>query len=529
MTEEAQDQPAVEIVGHFSRALSLHSDEAMVPSHPLELPEVLGHVAQYLPKQSFLTCVFVSKAWHQVFVPLIWKYILLDDDNPVPPTALQDHSHLVKSLVINTTLTPELVSLRCPNLTSLSLRASLGSLDVTDFVVEHRLLTSLKLVKLTSSTYSSQFWKRLSRLEHLRDVSLSEVEMDDDDEVLDHFWQLCSQLERLEVRGLRIAQQQEQQESQEPQERYEPLEQLERQQEQHTNLGAWQFPRLKDFNFWTSNDNEALFFLELAQRCPNLTLFDWIDDERVGESSTSHFAHLVATGTWPHLHSLYLAAVDFTMDKLSQIIGGMQKIEDLGISCELLHPIFLDRIHPHFATLRSLDLVSGDRSISCVTQEILASCPSLEHISVRRMNATDIIAGKPWVCLRLRVLHASVCFKSSTLHEHQPLVLDRLATLTRLQELYMHGVRESGHTTGALDLRLEYGLAKLASLQSLYAITFRYSKQWMSDLEIDWMLEHWKCLSYVRGALHVDDAEIDKRLKEKLRGHGVRIDGISGK
>jgi hypothetical protein len=39
--------------------------------------------------------------------------------------------------------------------------------------------------------------------------------------------------------------------------------------------------------------------------------------------------------------------------------------------------------------------------------------------------------------------------------------------------------------------------------------------------EIDWMIEHWRCLVRIYGKLNVVEPEVEKALGERLRQHDI--------
>jgi len=53
----------------------------MLPLHPLETPEIVLHIASFVPERSLLVCVRVSKFWYRAFIPFVWKCIELDNSD----------------------------------------------------------------------------------------------------------------------------------------------------------------------------------------------------------------------------------------------------------------------------------------------------------------------------------------------------------------------------------------------------------------------------------------------------------------
>jgi len=90
----------------------------MLSPRPIEIPEILLHVAHYVPKGILLVCARVSKAWHRVFIPLIWKDIKIHRIGRNPLEAIHSHSHFVKALEFDCPFEQKHLSLNCQNLTS---------------------------------------------------------------------------------------------------------------------------------------------------------------------------------------------------------------------------------------------------------------------------------------------------------------------------------------------------------------------------------------------------------------------------
>jgi hypothetical protein len=234
------------------------------------------------------------------------------------------------------------------------------------------------------------------------------------------------------------------------------------------------------------------------------------------------FAQLVAKKTWPDLDSLCLVAHTVTDDALSKILGGMQRIISIEIhhSPALLSLSSIDLLRAHFSKLKVLRYLrwSNNTGMFPMAQEILSSCPLLEEFTSTLIDATLVAKGKPWVCLRLKSLNLSFGFEPSTISRIQPLVLDQLSRLTRLRELRLWGEKSITVMTDSwkpMDLRLESGLGKLSTLRALEIIVWAATDQRMGEQEIDWMVEHWKCLNIVNGNL-------EKGLKVRLQKIGIR-------
>ncbi|KAF9355499.1 hypothetical protein BGX34_010435 [Mortierella sp. NVP85] len=478
----------------------------MSSSHPLDLPEILSTVALHLPDRwSLLACACVSKSWHQVFNAHVWRSIQIDKERPDLPKAIHSYSHLVRNLILDRTPAEEHVALRCPNLASLYVRCVPKAPDVTEFVTDHRFLIRLRLEGYSFSPLPT-FWAKLLQLRHLKDLMLSDMALGIDH--VDTFWDLCAQLERLEIRKFRIS--------------------------SEGDLKSRTFPYLTELSMWHFTQRDVPLILGFARRCPMLKLIDWVIDSEIdAEVDTedyydvdvefvSGFAQLITEGTWPELDSVHVGCADITNEDLCKIIGGMKQIRTLEIrySPESFQSNSMDLLRPHFSNIRILELQPNDNSVATIAQEVMSSCPLLEQLMVPRIDAALIAEGKPWVCLKLESLNIGLKFDPSTLSRIQPLVLNQLSRLTRLQEIFIWGNKDEENPGATVDLRLERGLDKLATLKSLRIVCLSDGTQKMNDQEIDWMVEHWTSLICMFGVLN-EDPKKDADLKARLSLHGV--------
>ncbi|KAI8346119.1 hypothetical protein B0O80DRAFT_247350 [Mortierella sp. GBAus27b] len=60
----------------------------MQPTPPLEFIEILSFVAINAQPRDLPSCLLISRPWHQVFLPFVWKDIVLDKQ------PIQNHRHL---------------------------------------------------------------------------------------------------------------------------------------------------------------------------------------------------------------------------------------------------------------------------------------------------------------------------------------------------------------------------------------------------------------------------------------------------
>jgi hypothetical protein len=101
------------------------------------------------------------------------------------------------------------------------------------------------------------------------------------------------------------------------------------------------------------------------------------------------------------------------------------------------------------------------------------------------------------------------------------LVFDRLSKLTRLEEWHIVGSTRHG---GEVDLRIQSGLDKLSTLRQLHTVIAYDVVEMMGDAEVDWILDHWKCLTVFSGKMNTCDA-VGKALRRRMWDHGISVFG----
>ncbi|KAF9355915.1 hypothetical protein BGX26_005962 [Mortierella sp. AD094] len=98
---------------------------ASLPSPPpllvraLELPEILSLIGQYLSQRDALSCVLVSRAWHESFQPVLWGHV--ETANDISPEDIMSHAHYIRSLSLADLNGLEKVLEKCTRLETLIL------------------------------------------------------------------------------------------------------------------------------------------------------------------------------------------------------------------------------------------------------------------------------------------------------------------------------------------------------------------------------------------------------------------------
>ncbi|KAK3823261.1 MAG: hypothetical protein J3Q66DRAFT_424896 [Benniella sp.] len=464
----------------------------MPSPHPLELPEILPLVFAYLPLGSLPASARVSKTWYQACAPLIWNDIDLKDQ---PMAPIQSHSHLVKKVKIGH-VSEEYTALRFPNLDSLELNTWTEQDTRTIlFIMAHPTVTRLIMSRYYGDYYQPAFWDALLGFRNLRELAFSSTRAFGTN--IDRFWQLCTLLERLDIY-------------------------VHHDSAFNIVLPPGELPSIKHLSVESCDVNNAPAFIEIIRRCPHLTSITWHSQSQE-KTFMEGLSDLLDTKALPCLEHLETRFRSVSNDLLTKIIQGMPRITTLvlGLSPVAFEMDFVTLLQPHFSNLRVLELVPCLEVKNQWAQVVMSSCPLLERLKVPSVDAHVVVEGKPWVCLRLKVLSLALCFDPpSTVSHLQPLIFDRLSKLTRLERWCNMRPYRRGAT---VDLRLEYGLDKLSTLRRLHTVILSDSvHEKMSDAEVDWILEHWKSLTRFNGRLNTHDFSVAQALRQRLKEHGIQ-------
>jgi len=463
----------------------------MFSQNPLTIPEILWEVPQYVSGRTLLACVRVSKAWYQAFFPQIWRDIKLTKTKPHPPGAIHGYMYnrFVKTLRLGCIPVREHSSLVLPNLASLTIENANWDENLFKLVSNYRTLIHLDL-RRKIGTHSTRFLGILAGHHSLKDVTLMGLDVNEDN--VDMFWQLCVRLERLDISFRRISVQDRQL--------------------------SMSFPCMRELRVNDFSVGNVSWVLDLMQSCPGLVSFGSLAQD-ANRLFIPRIAPLVCAGRWPRLERIALWTFSSDEGDVASIVSGMQRVIAFEALLLLFTPRMMDLLRPHFFHLQTLDFFTAPGFTGAMAQEVMSSCPSLTTFKGCNIRAIDIVRGRPWVCLKLKVLELRLLSDPSTLSQTQPLVFEQLSKLTLLQELYVYSWETNGLM---LDLRLEHGLERLSSLRSLRFLDLSHTTmQTMRQLEIDWMVKHWKNLERVLGKLNTKSPAHDTMLKMRLKGRGI--------
>lgn len=470
---------------------SFVAHQLMLSTHPLELLELLELVVAYLPRRSLPACARVSKTWYQACVPLIWSDI--DWDKLRDSTVLiQSHSHLVKKIKTGS-MSKEHAAVRFQNLVSFELTSRLLVQHYCiEFIMQHPTITRLVLRKLYDCPPA--FWDALLGFQHLTSLYMSSFALFGAN--IDKFWQLATRLEQLDIDAMHYT-------------------------TVNISIPPGAFSRIKHLGVDVCYPDNVPFFMDLLQQCPGITSIRWDTIHHDESAFVSGLTTLLEAAALPNLEHLDANVTEVSNDDVAKMILIMPRITTLSLrlSYNLYKMDFATILQPHFMNLRVLDVLPDKTIKSRIAQDVMSSCPFLEKLVVPCVDAYVVVEGKPWVCLRLKILHLTFCFDPpSTVSSLQPLVFDQLSKLSRLEEW---SINWQPVYAGSVDLRMECGLGKLSTLQQLHTVTLCNVVEKMRHQDVDWILKHWKSLMIFKGNLNTHDEKVRKALRSKMSKHGI--------
>ncbi|KAG0200929.1 hypothetical protein BGX28_006154 [Mortierella sp. GBA30] len=319
--------------------------------------------------------------------------------------------------------------------------------------------------------------------------------------------------------------------------------------------------------------------IKILENAPLLTTLYWIGDPTF-EFPVASFAYSLNTGTFSRLESLDLrgGTSELGDENLSLILRAMSRLVKLRVPNSGMGPEAMIQLFKNFATVKALDLSGCSRVHSWMIQSILSTFPLLEVFVADTISVKDIIDGDPWICNGLKELRidieigyikmeteadldldadseggrieqldpksvlgsghwqtdveglSSQCFVRD---ERQQIVFERLSRLEQLEELNISLLKDRpfpsteqmrvGIIPKVLDLRLVNGLHQLRTLKRLRRFYFA-GPQEMSELDVLWIMEHWRKLSHISGQLN-SNLSVNRELVALLRARPIVTDG----
>ncbi|KAG0198851.1 hypothetical protein BGX28_007764 [Mortierella sp. GBA30] len=515
-----------------------------VATHPLELPELLQSLGEWLPHKEILSCCLVSHVFNSAFTPFLWRHLHLRKfhNHRGPLKLLKANADSVR--ILETDTLGLFDSSQTPltyftNLECLILNEPLGEDDnLGEDKAYNRYLSRdpnlstfwaqigqmvgrnprLKRVNINNEYFCPQlaFWKPLAEnCTELCELRLWCVETLETAAV-PHFLKILQRLQALRMQGFDIV-------------NGALMKELRANSNQlFTNLKS-----LHIFNLERMHGEDRL---NLVRRCPNLTHLglclpsEYQDPDTIKPAiSSKNLIKLMELGTWKHLDSIdidnLLHRNDYTDAYLSILISKVPTAwKEVFFRRSLFGPQAFRQLTQecNLRVLRVVDVKESSGVTSAMIQQLLTKCPELTTLAATKLHVKDI--KQPWVCTKLRSLSIIVHGLEDGSQEKQNLYYDRLSSLAQLEELVLgYGYLMPRENLKQLKLHLDHGLQKLASLKHLRLLTFCGSQQSMRREEVVWMIRHLRNLQEVSGSLHSADFTKEKALKVMFEQNNIKV------
>ncbi|KAF9190466.1 hypothetical protein BGZ51_006882 [Haplosporangium sp. Z 767] len=481
-------------------------------TNPLNLPEILLIIVQFLTHKELVQCVRVSKTWHESFLPMLWETLdftsVLKTEILHYELALQvlakepSRCSLVKNFVCSNVNIPDVI--KFPNLVSLEIEGRLWryTKNIIDFVSDH--VQSIERLSLSNVRLKVPYtlWDVLLSAGRQSELRLRRFHLHHRHNPRS-FWIFCNNLEALYISKSNI-----------------PIIPssfpLANEGSSREALSFWRLRTLELEDVEGQGlDNQ----LEWIGICKELESLRWVHRTQQSRFAmvVSNFADMALDGKWPKLHSLQVPFADIQDRDLANILKSMSNVRVLDATRSRLGPLSFQEIRLHFNTIQKLELSKCPSLTSTMLWEILQSCSQLRTLAGRTVVCTwDVVESEkcPWACTRLRELQIDFEFEQSGENQGYDRammnIFERLSALTMLEILDLSSVvRSNKH----IQLLLSKGLGQLSSLRRLRLLRINGTKQYMSMEEIQWMKAHWRNLEALEGYMNTSPEK-----NQELRG-----------
>jgi len=454
-----------------------------------------------------------------MFLPHRWRIVKAGfsvdvggyPSSPIGPKqdAVRDHRHFIQDLTLSKQI-GWYTEYHYPNLHRLVVDMDRTKFDNPPFFMDLTTKTPmLAYLKLYGVNIPSTLWISLSEHPHLRHLSLKYLRIEVDD--APRFWRVCMNLEALEMWGIKM------------EEGGRPMNMV--------------FDRLRQVTYSgpTGFTPMVSIFIAIVVQSPMLEFFKL---DNYGQWMS--LEPLAATGDWPHLKKVIIrgweknAHLDFIFKRVGKDLQNTVDIEkEEAPRSGLDTPQVAKAFGSHFNTLVEVDLRTLATARGPAIPDMLCFCPRLEKLHVHRVFAREVAERGPWVCLQLRELDIQFVFDHVSWDEKlrmQQRMFGRLSTLVRLERLTLNydNLQPDYFSTNVLVCRLSCGLGQLASLQQLTFFglntpMYNYLNSGVGMEEVQWMLETWKQLRTIKGALS-QLSETRIQLESVFESHGITVE-----
>ncbi|KAI1307360.1 hypothetical protein EDD11_004507 [Mortierella claussenii] len=471
---------------------------------PLDLPELLLQIASYLYAHDLTVCLRVCKAWQASIAPCAWKDIRIctNPGNKLHPStqSVLKHTLLIRRLTIYEAILRDQALIHCPALESLCLtlcqrpgRADMPGEDEssreTTMILNHPSITRLALSSVIVHD-NHALWAAVSDLPRLKALFFSYSTALAS--FADIFWQACTHPELLSLTYAEVP--------------------------NVPSTAKYSFNWIRHLVLkWVRGGLSPLMQVQFMLSCTELESLVW---EGSPENLPLHdlCKRAAQHQPWPYLTALSLEHTKVKDEDLCQLLRSLSSVKKLQLKSTGFGPLSLQELSRHFSMLEHLDVDECCWMTSLMACTIMNSCPNLLSFKAPVIRGVDIINGtrddgsySPWICTKLRELNVYIDMDGLDSQED---MLERLSTLQQLESFNFGRKKYIGRNAyTSIELRLDKGLATLATLRRLQDLRFDDVDQELTHADVRWIEEHWKCLRLIEGRLSKSTA-VHSELKQ---------------
>ncbi|ORZ28851.1 hypothetical protein BCR41DRAFT_417961 [Lobosporangium transversale] len=488
--------------------------------NPLDIPEIVSLIGDFLDRKDLLNCIRVSKAFHSAFVWSIWKIVIIRPPPSSNPSdkALQANKKYIEEIRFQKYSVPEEYrSLReCNRLQFITYEGN----GLSDLEPAHL----FNLIKANSSTItgvrlnniraSPNLWKTLLECTNLNRLEASSISVIHD---IDLLIQVCKKLQYLDLDGVCISRL--------------PIDFLRNEGSEYifSSMHTLRFRNVR-INSRPQPYTSSHFFGTLVRRCPGLRVLKFDESSECHQLQQLEHDNFYRLAFLQHpwkltklsdlslpsmrikdrdmatllrwmtgLTQLNAAFCEFSQLSLQELLARKQEIWDNG------RMIQETRLHRLCETIETL--IFGQACVvemSGLVQTVLSNCPRLKILRGSKITVTEIVNGAEWVSTGLTDLvldlEADIDQETEEGMAKARIAFRQLGRLTRLHYLNLTGWSPMNRGVRTLDLKLRAGLDELAKLKNLYMLAFKKDDRQQIQLEdAAWMVNNWPEIKYLNG------------------------------
>ncbi|ORZ11276.1 hypothetical protein BCR41DRAFT_110344 [Lobosporangium transversale] len=421
----------------------------MTVQNPLDLPEILSCIGEFLRPQDRIHCLRVCKTWYRTLLPQAWRTICLPPmsgvsmqisprlkDSSPSMELLERHGPFVRTL--ETTYRNNMHNSKhqyFSNLTSLrTLKLWMTDNDNADrldarsnssthlplhshsqsyphlpsqktmiliMANNYDLLTTLKV---NTAAYGRRlpkgFLNALTNLRALKYLTLSNIMMTRE-HVEDLRRLCCIRLESLALMEVLIVPNKSNNHNSN-----------DNGTSSNSTVALHPFPYLREIGMYHVEGFDGQEQFDLIHHCPLLESLSWYSSQLEMTEVSVLLAKQVLTGTWPFLKKLSIHLNGMSDSTLAMILSGLgERTAKLNLAGTGFGPLSFSKLQPAQA-LSVLKLQDCVHLTSEMQRKILCSCPGLRVFIGEAIVAKEVVIheDRPWACQLIETLDVRFLF-----------------------------------------------------------------------------------------------------------------------